>query len=109
MNIVLLVQINDNDFLNCFILMQYYDRLLTLYCFTEYLTHYPITDDKISDWSKLKQIADDVLQCIQNEKYVPYKVENIVRKGEIACYKEILLFSLCFPQLYIFSASKCGI
>ena len=36
-------------------------------------------------------------------------VENIVRKGEIACSKQFLLFSQCFPQLYIFSASKCGI
>ena len=36
-------------------------------------------------------------------------VENIVRKGEIACYKQFLLFSQCFPQLYIFSVSKCGI
>ena len=35
-------------------------------------------------------------------------VENIVRKGEIACYKQFLLFSLCFPQLYIFSVSKFG-
>ena len=38
-----------------------------------------------------------------------YRVEKIVRKGEIACYKQFLLFSLCFPQLYIFSASKSGI
>ena len=37
-----------------------------------------------------------------------YRIEkNIVRKGEIACYKQFLLFSQCFPQLYIFSASKC--
>ena len=42
------------------------------------------------------------------EKQGPYRVENIVRKGEIACYKQFLLFSPCFPQLYIFSASKCG-
>ena len=28
----------------------------------------PLPDDKILDWSKLKQIADDILQCIQNEK-----------------------------------------
>ena len=34
-------------------------------------------------------------------------VENIVREGEIACYKHFLLFLQCFPQLYIFSASKC--
>ena len=40
---------------------------------------------------------------------MPCRVENIVRKGEIAFYKQFLLFSQCFPQLYIFSASKCGI
>ena len=28
-------------------------------------------------------------------------VENIVRKGEIACYKQFILFSQCFPELYI--------
>ena len=37
---------------------------------------------------------------------MPYRVENIVRKGEIACHKQFLLFSQCFPQLYIFTASK---
>ena len=33
----------------------------------------------------------------------------MVRKGENACYKQFLLFPQCFPQLFIFSASKCGI
>ena len=28
----------------------------------------PIPDYKIFDWSKLKQIADSILKCIQNEK-----------------------------------------
>ena len=32
-----------------------------------------------------------------------------MRKGEIACNKQFLIFSQRFPQLYIFSASKCGI
>ena len=32
---------------------------------------------------------------------MPYKVDNIVRKGEIACYKQLLFFSQCFPQFYI--------
>ena len=32
---------------------------------------------------------------------MPYRVENIVRKGEIACYKQFLLFSQCFLQVYI--------
>ena len=58
---------------------------------------------------QIEQIADDNLKCIKNEKDEPYRIENIVRKGEIACYKQFLLFSQCFPQLYIFSASKCAI
>ena len=28
----------------------------------------PVPDDKILDWSKLKQIADDIFECIYNEK-----------------------------------------
>ena len=32
-----------------------------------------------------------------------------MRTGKIACYKEFILFSQCFPQLFIFSVSKCGI
>ena len=43
----------------------------------------PIIRRQNLDWSKLKQIADDISKCIKNEKYVPYMVENIVRKGEI--------------------------
>ena len=30
----------------------------------------------------------------------------MVRKGEIACYDQLLLFLRSFPQLYILSASK---
>ena len=37
---------------------------------------------------------------------MPYRVENILKK-EIVCYKQFLLFSQCFPQLYIFSEAKC--
>ena len=62
----------------------------------------PLPDDKILDWSKLKQIADDILKCILT-------VENIVRKREVACNKQFLLFSQCFPQLYLISPSKCAI
>ena len=40
---------------------------------------------------------------------MPYRVGNIVRKGEVACYKQFLLFSQCFLQLYIFGVSKYGI
>ena len=43
------------------------------------------------------------------KNYMPYRVENIVRKGEIACYKQFLNFSQCFSQVYVYSVSKCGI
>ena len=59
-----------------------------------------LPDNKSLDWSKLKQTANDILECIWNEKYVPYRVENIVRKGEISYSKQFLFFSQCFPQLY---------
>ena len=70
-----------------------------------WLQFIPLPDNKILDWSKLKQIADNILKSI--EKKVPNRVGNIVRKGEIACYEQFLLFPQCFPQLYIFNKSKC--
>ena len=33
-------------------------------------------------------------------------VENIVEKGEIACYKQFLLFPQCFPKLSVLDVSK---
>ena len=39
-------------------------------------------------------------QCMWNEKSVSFRVENIVRKGETAFYKQFLLFSQCFSQLW---------
>ena len=40
---------------------------------------------------------------------VQYRVENIVTTEEIACYKQYLLFSQSFRQLYILSMSKYGL
>ena len=36
----------------------------------EYINQHfnPLPENKILDWSKLKQIADDILKCIFNEK-----------------------------------------
>ena len=33
-------------------------------------------------------------------------VENIVGKGEIACYKQFLLFPQCFQNLSVVDSSK---
>ena len=44
-------------------------------------------------------------------KWSAIREENIVRKEEIACCKQFLLFSQCFPQLYIWvcqNAALCG-
>ena len=34
------------------------------------------------------------------------RVENIVRKREIACYEQFLLFPQCFQKLSVVDASK---
>ena len=73
----------------------------------------PSPDDKILDWSKLKQIADDILtlyqrqildssklkkfadsnfKVVENGRKFSKWVENTVGKGEIALYKQFLLF-----------------
>ena len=31
-------------------------------------SHNPLPDDKILNWSKLKEIVDDILKSIKNEK-----------------------------------------
>ena len=47
---------------------------------------------------------------MKNKYHIGQK--KIVRKGEIACYKQFLLFSQCFPQPYISlvcqNAALCG-
>ena len=51
-----------------------------------------LPDDKISDWSKLKQFADDNFKFDENSKKFSKWVENTVGKGEIAHYDQFLLF-----------------
>ena len=44
----------------------------------------PLPDDKILDWSKLKQFADDNSKFDENSRKFSKLVENTVGKGEIA-------------------------
>ena len=50
--------------------------------------------------------------CRHFKVYLKWKIftiqgkKNIVKKKDIACNKQFLLFSQCFLQLYIFSASE---
>ena len=56
----------------------------------------PFPKQQILDSSKLKEFADDKFRFDENDKKFSKKVENIVVKGEIACYKQFLRFSQCF-------------
>ena len=46
------------------ILVAYSDLLLHILSFTKQALFNQLPDDKILDWSKLKQIADDILKSI---------------------------------------------
>ena len=63
----------------------------------------PLPDDKILDWSKLKQSADDNFEFdVKFSKLV----ENTVGKREIARYEQFLLFPLCFQKACFPGASN---
>ena len=66
----------------------------------------PLPDNKIFDWSKMKQIADDIFKFDENSRKFSKRVENTVGKGEIARYKQILLFPQCFQNACFLEASK---
>ena len=46
----------------------------------------PLPDDKILDWSKLKELADENFKFDENGSKLSKRVENTVGKGEIARY-----------------------
>ena len=56
----------------------------------------PLTDDKILDSSKLKELAVDNFKFDEYGRKFPKWVENTVGKGEIAHNEQFLLFPQCF-------------
>ena len=44
------------------------------------LTFNPLPDDKILDWSKLKQIADDILTDYQTTDFRLFQTEGVCRQ-----------------------------
>ena len=66
----------------------------------------PLPDDKILDWSKLKQFADDNFKFDENSRKFSKRVQNTVGKGEIARYEQFLLFPQCFQKACFPGASK---
>ena len=66
----------------------------------------PLPDDKILDWSKLKQFADDNFKFDENSRKFSKRVENTVGKGEIVHYEQFLIFPQCFQKTCFPGASK---
>ena len=58
----------------------------------------PFPYDKILDWSKMKEFADDNFEPDENRGKFSKRVENTVGKGEIARNKQFLLFPQCFQK-----------
>ena len=46
----------------------------------------------------MKEFADDNFRFDENDTKFSKQVENNVGKGEIACYKQFLLFQQCFKK-----------
>ena len=66
----------------------------------------PLPDDKILDWSILKQFTDNNFKFDENSRKFSKRVENTVGKGEIAHYEQFLLFPQCFQKACFPEASK---
>ena len=60
----------------------------------------------ILDSSKLKEFADNNFKFDKNGRKLSKWVENSVGKGEIARYKQFLLFPQCFQKACFSWASK---
>ena len=61
---------------------------------------------QILDSSKLEESADDNFKFDDNGRKLSKRVENTVGKGEIARYKQFLLFPQCFQKVCFPWASK---
>ena len=60
---------------------------------------YSLPNDKILDWSKLTAFADDKKILTEQLKFVSWRVEKIMGKGEKAGYQHFLIFPQCFKRL----------
>ena len=54
----------------------------------------------------MKEFADNIFKFEENGRKLSKWVENTVGKGEIACYKQFLLFPQCFQKAYVPGVSK---
>ena len=64
---------------------------------------------KFLDLSKLKAVAEDKSNLAEKLKFILGRVENIVVKGENACYQHFLLFLQCFHKASLLGLIKVRI
>ena len=69
----------------------------------------PFPRGQILDSSKLKEFADNIFEFDENGRKFSTRVENIVGKGEIACYEQFLLFPQCFQKTCTADTWKPGL
>ena len=62
------------------------------------LETWPFPKWQILDSSKLKELADDNFEIDENGRKSSEGAQNTVGKGEIARYKQFLLFPQCFQK-----------
>ena len=58
----------------------------------------PFPNNNIPNRSKLKELADDNFKFDKHGRKSSKRIENTVRKGEIAHYEQFLLFPRCFQK-----------
>ena len=57
-----------------------------------------LPNDRLFDWSRLKELADDKINVTEKLKLVLGRAENNVGKGENAGYQHFLFFPHCFQK-----------
>ena len=67
-----------------------------------------LPNDKISDLTNVKAVADDKITLTQNLKFMLGKEENILGKGETG-YQHFLHFPQCFQRASFPEMLKVGI
>ena len=65
-----------------------------------------VPNSNVLGWLKLKAIADNKLNVIQNINFVFDRVENTMGKGENAGYQHVLILQQCFQKIFSCGASK---
>ena len=75
-----------------FLLTQFEDALVYLNSIKVRLFLHPLPHAKILRWSKFKRFADDSLILAQIMRFVFYRIENTVGKGENADIHHFLPF-----------------